>query len=70
MTKHIIWYNLYDGSYGSCHADDMLIIDDSTLTMEEAQALYVAAKDGEDEKIRDLLVSIHERQNTEDTTCG
>ena len=70
MTKHILWYNLSDGSYGSCHADEMLIIDDETLTIDEARALYEASQDGDDEGVRDLIVNIYERQNPEDTTCG
>jgi hypothetical protein len=70
MSKHIIWYNLSDGSYGSCPAEDMLIIDDDTLTMDEGRALYEASQDGDEEQICDLIVGIHERQNPEVAPCG
>jgi hypothetical protein len=70
MAKNILWYNMNDGSYGSCFSTDLLIINADALTMEDDQALYQAASDGDIVELRDIVMGIYYRQNPEEEPCG
>jgi hypothetical protein len=57
-TGDIYWYSLADGSFGTCKACELVIIDVDDLTPEQSQRIYAADVDGDEQELRDALTGV------------
>jgi len=58
----IYWYSLADGSYGTCKACEMVIIDVAKLTPDQAQHIHEADQSGDEQNLRSALVYVQHEQ--------